>query len=68
MSWLSSRLIQTPKAVSAPMLDCLKASAIGLGDGDCDAAFFCDIELLKQEQKLQRQKRATENYKFRWNI
>lgn len=67
MSWLSSRMINTP-AMSAAVLDCLKASAIGLGNGNCDDAFSCDLNMLKQQRKLRRRKRSLDQYVFRWNI
>lgn len=67
MSWLSSRMIST-SALSPAVLECLKASAIGLGDGNCDDAFSCDLNMIKQQRKLRRRKRSLDKYVFRWNI
>lgn len=67
MSWLSSRLINKPDS-SGAILQCLKASAIGLGDGNCDNTFSCDLNLIQNARKLRRRKRSTNNYVFKWNI
>lgn len=42
MSWLTSRMVKP--SVSMPILDSLRASAIGLGNGNC-RQYFSDCQL-----------------------
>lgn len=44
MSWLSSRMMKP--TVSMPILQSLRASAIGLGNGDCKK-YFSECKLVK---------------------
>lgn len=55
MSWLSPRL-GARETQSPLMFECLKALTIGLGNGDCELVFECDVNIIQNNKKLKRQK------------
>lgn len=67
MSWTSSKLAQKPMD-SSVVFECLKASTIGLGQGDCHKIFNCDLDRIHHSRSIERQKRSIGDYTFRWAI
>lgn len=67
MSWISSKLARKPMD-SSVVFDCLKASTVGLGQGDCHKMFNCDLESIHHSRSIERQKRSISEYQFRWAI